>query len=493
MTPLRPSVLRKVKLSRYLLWLCFLALVVFTCFVLFSDTRHKQIQGLAIDSQDNFYIADSGNAAITKYDSQRKVLASWGIKGSANGQFAERVGLGELAVSPQNEIFALDKGNYRVQKFDLNGNFLAKWGSQGSGPGQFQAPEKIVVSSQGQVYVWDKALKKFDANGNYLGLIGADLTQQAQLNGSNGLAVDAVGNVFVAGNSPQQIFKFDTQGQLAQSLVIRGLDSSLFSYSRSLAVDRQGNFYISGSQSVYFVKIDPTGKFLFGAPVDRDSNNFPLSQIALDSRNNVYIVNRTETRVDVFDTTTGRALSKWTIGWPRWLIIYLPLLLATFSFINLGLSNLETRLKKKYGLIKETASKKNVILTAPSLTGKISQFINMCASIVGLLVSLILFGVSSRLLPAGFISPNFEAGNVVLDLLVVLLYALLFITIGFIARRPLMAGFVQVGGGFLIFLLTQDTWLKIPGLLIVIGGALALASSSRKGEDAPSDPDISQM
>lgn len=487
-----PGPIRTVKLFQYLLWLCFLALVIFTCFVLFSDTRHKQIQGLAIDSQDNFYIADSGNAVITKYDSQRKPLVSWGVKGSANGQFAERLGLGELALGPQNELYVIDKGNFRVQKFDSNGNFLAKWGSQGSGPGQFEVPEKIAVSGQGQVYVWDKAVKKFDANGNYLGLLGENLPQKEQLNGSNGLAVDSAGNVYVAGNSPKQIFKFDTQGQLVQSLLIRGLDPDLFSYSRSLAVDRQGNFYISGSESVYFVKIDPTGKFLFGAPVDRDSNNFPLSQIALDSLNNVNILNRTETRVDIFDNN-GRSLNKWTIGWPRWLVIYLPLLLATLSFLNLGLSNLETSLKKKYGLLKPTRSKRNVILTAPSLMGKISQFINMGASIVGLLVSSILFGVSSRLLPAGFISPYFEAGNVVLDLSAVLLYAILFITIGFIPRRPLMAGLFQVGGGFVIFLLTQDIWLKTPGLLIVIGGALALTSSPLKDEDAPPDPDISQM
>src|SRR5947199_2446092 len=112
-----PAALQKIKLFQYLLWLCFLALVIFTGFVLFSDTRHKQIQGLAIDSQDNFYIADSGNQAITKYDSQRKPLVSWGTKGRADGQFAERLGLGELAISPQNEIFVIDKGNYRVQKF----------------------------------------------------------------------------------------------------------------------------------------------------------------------------------------------------------------------------------------------------------------------------------------------------------------------------------------------------------------------------------------
>src|SRR3954471_6909520 len=128
-----PGALKRLQLLQYLLWLSFLLLLIFTCYVLFSDTRYIQIQGLAIDSQDNFFISDSGNALITKYDSQRQPLATWGGKGNAAGQFAERPGVGELALDVQNNLYVIDRGNYRVQKFDANGKFLLAWGSQGSG------------------------------------------------------------------------------------------------------------------------------------------------------------------------------------------------------------------------------------------------------------------------------------------------------------------------------------------------------------------------
>lgn len=490
-----PGALKRLQLYQYLLWLSFLLLLIFTCFVLFSDTRYTQIQGLAIDRQDNFYVSDSGNALITKYDSQRKPILTWGGKGNGPGQFAERLGVGEIVLDPQGNLYAIDRGNYRIEKFDANGVFLGQWGRQGSDPDQLLAPTKIAVSGQGRVYVWDtNSVKIFDTAGRFQGILGANSNLPARLNGANGLVVDTANNLFVAGDSPQQIFKFDVAGQFVTLLTVRGLDASLFDAVRSLALDRQGNFYISGSDSLYFARVDASGKLLGTAPVDRDNNNYPLGQVALDSRNNVFLVNQTETRVDAFDNT-GRVLNRWSIGWPRWLIIYLPLSLATLSFINLGLSNRKTNLKQKYGLVKAPLSRRTPFFTASTLPGKIAQFVVFWASLSGILLGLVSFGVSSRLLPVGFISPYFEQGSVALDLSAALVYAALFLTVGFIPRRPFGIGLFQIAGGFVLFMVAEASWLKIPGLLIVIGGALVFGAVSRKKEEeaAPSDPDPTQM
>ena len=485
-----PGPLKRLQILQYLLWLSFLLLLIFTCFVLFSDTRYKQIQGLAIDSQDNFYISDSGNAVITRYDSQRQPLLTWGGKGNADGKFAEKLGVGEIALDSANNLYVIDKGNFRVQKFDTRGNFLGKWGSQGSAPNQFAAPSKIAVSVQGRVYVWDApVVKVFDANGQFQGLLGSDLTGATRLNGVNGLAVDATGNLYVAGDSPQQIFKFNPQGQLIANLAIRDLDASIFDGTRSLTLDGQGNLYMSGSESAYFAKIDPTGKLLFAAPVDRDNNNFPLGQLALDSHGNVFAVNQTETRVDSFDKS-GNVLNRWGIGWPRWLIIYLPLALVSLSFGNLALTNRKTQLMQKLGLTKKPESRRVPFFTAATVPGKIAQFVVFFASLAGILLGSVMFGVSSRLLSAGFISAMFEPGNVALDLSVVLVYATLFLTAGFIPRRPLGVGLFQVAGGFLVFLLSDVAWLKIPGLLVVMAGALVIGMVSRKKEEEAASSDL---
>lgn len=483
--------LKRLQILQYLLWVSFLLLLIFTCFVLFSDTRYKQLQGLAIDSQDNYYVSDSGNAVITKYDSQRQPLLTWGGKGNADGRFAEKLGVGDIALDSANNLYVIDKGNYRIQKFDSNGNFLAKWGNQGSAPDQFAAPSKITVSDQGRVYVWDApAVKVFDTTGRFQGLVGTDVTGSTRLNGANGLTVDAAGNLYVAGNSPQQIFKFSPQGALISNLVVSDLDASIFDGLRSLTIDGHGNLYMSGSASAYFAKIDSSGKLLLSAQVDRDNNNFALSQLALDSHNNVFAVNQTETRIDSFDNS-GKVLNRWSIGWPRWLIIYLPLALVSLSFGNLAISNRKTLIKQKLGIIKQPESRRVPFFTASTIPGKIAQFVVFFASLSGILLSSVIFGVSSRLLPAGFISTVFEPGNVALDLSVVLVYATLFLTVGFIPRRPFGVGLFQVAGGFLVFLLADVSWLKIPGLLVVVAGALVLGMVSRKKEEeaaSSSDP-----
>ncbi|MDE1727492.1 MAG: 6-bladed beta-propeller, partial [Thaumarchaeota archaeon] len=41
--------------------------------------------GIAIDSSGDIYVVDSGNSQIKKFDSNGKLLSSWGNLGSGNG------------------------------------------------------------------------------------------------------------------------------------------------------------------------------------------------------------------------------------------------------------------------------------------------------------------------------------------------------------------------------------------------------------------------
>ena len=70
-----------------------------------------------------------------------------------NDQFNVPLG---IAADSSNNVYVADSDNNRVEKFDRNGDYLAQWGSGGSGNGQFANPEGVAVGSAGNfIYVTD--------------------------------------------------------------------------------------------------------------------------------------------------------------------------------------------------------------------------------------------------------------------------------------------------------------------------------------------------
>ncbi|MBI4671441.1 MAG: 6-bladed beta-propeller [Chloroflexi bacterium] len=62
---------------------------------------------------------------------------------------------GDIAIDAQDEVYVADTDNDRIQVFDRDGRFLRKWGSSGEGDGQFAKPVAVTVDAQGTVYVAD--------------------------------------------------------------------------------------------------------------------------------------------------------------------------------------------------------------------------------------------------------------------------------------------------------------------------------------------------
>jgi len=73
------------------------------------------------DSQGNFYVADGiRNARIAKYDMNGKWIMNWGTRGAAPGEFDVIQG---IAIDSQDNIYVADWGNERIQVFDTRGVF----------------------------------------------------------------------------------------------------------------------------------------------------------------------------------------------------------------------------------------------------------------------------------------------------------------------------------------------------------------------------------
>ncbi len=85
---------------------------------------------VAWDAAGNIFVADGeGNARIAKFDKNGKFVASWGKRGTGNGEFSSVL---SIAVDAQGNVYAADGGNKRVQVFDNNGTFKTAFTNVGN-------------------------------------------------------------------------------------------------------------------------------------------------------------------------------------------------------------------------------------------------------------------------------------------------------------------------------------------------------------------------
>jgi DNA-binding beta-propeller fold protein YncE len=89
------------------------------------DGMFRQVTDVAWDSAGNTYISDGYvNSRIAKVDKDGMWLKSWGEPGELPGQFNVPH---SIAVDAQNNVYVADRGNRRVQVFDANGKFLRQF------------------------------------------------------------------------------------------------------------------------------------------------------------------------------------------------------------------------------------------------------------------------------------------------------------------------------------------------------------------------------
>ena len=156
-----------------------------------------------------FYVADSRNHRILRFDQEGNFLNTFGTFGASDyttqtfapeGVFNEPWG---LAVGPDGSVFVADTWNNRIQKFTADGEFITKWGQFGTAESRyhFWGPRGIAVDNQGRVFVTDTGNKRvviFDSDGNDLADFGGAGLGVGQFDEPVGIAVDDVGRLFIA-------------------------------------------------------------------------------------------------------------------------------------------------------------------------------------------------------------------------------------------------------------------------------------------------------
>ncbi len=258
-------------------------------------------QGLAIDSQKNLYVADTGHALIDKITPQGVVST---IAGSSTWGFADGLPLSAafrgptgIAVDTNGIIYVCDTGNGAIRKISPGSSVLTlagQYGAAGSADGlgsvaRFNQPQGIAVGLNGALFIADtgnNTIRKLDAAGmvtTFAGQPGVVGTADGQgtnalFNTPLGIAADAAGNLYVSDYNNSTIRMITPAGLVStiagQPGVAGTTDGSraeaLFNTPAGVAVDGAGHIFVVDFGNTTIREILPGGAVmtLAGGPND---------------------------------------------------------------------------------------------------------------------------------------------------------------------------------------------------------------------------------
>lgn len=244
---------------------------------------------IAFDSQGNFYIAEKARHVIDKIDTSGKIssVAGTGTQGffgdGGRGTESQIDSPQGLALDSSNHLYIADTHNNRIRQLDLASGLITTvaGGDAGfsgdDGPATaalLNQPTAIAVDSTGSLYIADSLnhrIRRIDSAGMITTVAGngregfagdGGLATSAALDSPSGLAVDANRNLYIADTHNNRIRRVDAQTGLVSSMAGTGVlgragDGALatgaaLALPRGLAIDTDGNLYLAdvGNNSV---------------------------------------------------------------------------------------------------------------------------------------------------------------------------------------------------------------------------------------------------
>ena len=169
-----------------------------------------------------------------------------------------------VAVDRRGRIWSLDRGDVPVQVFDREGQLLQAWGQ-----GRFRRPHQIELDRQGNVWVVDAGahvVSKFTAEGKPLLTLGTPGTpgdDNRHFNQPTDLAITPQGHLFVSdGYGNNRVVHFDADGRYVHSWGYLGSGPGQFSLPHAIAIDSRERLYVADRNNARVQVFDQRGAFL---------------------------------------------------------------------------------------------------------------------------------------------------------------------------------------------------------------------------------------
>lgn len=247
--------------------------------------------GMAIDSKNNLYIADSKVGAVFIFNTESRDLSM--ISNKIHAHFQRIIGLamddgdrlfvsdpglrhivvfgadhkaeevitdglaspGSLALDRENRLlYVSDVDLDQVLVYDADSyKLLRKIGTTGqkhalSSPGDFSKPTGLAIDEDGNLYVCDTMndrIEIFDADGKFISTYGKNGDGPGYFSRPKGVAIDSDGHIWVADGMQDRVQVFNKEWQLLISFGGHGLLPGQFQGLVNIIIDKNNRVFTS--------------------------------------------------------------------------------------------------------------------------------------------------------------------------------------------------------------------------------------------------------
>jgi DNA-binding beta-propeller fold protein YncE len=151
-------------------------------------------------------VTDTGDERVEVFGLDGSFHRAWGGTGSGPNQFIEPVG---IAVSPAGQVFVADSGNARISIFDTQGAAVAQWQVPEWQNAQFFEPY-LVFDQNGLLYASSPqtgSVLAYDSDGNVVDTLTDAEGMPLQL--PAGMAVSPTNELYIADRGASEIYTID--------------------------------------------------------------------------------------------------------------------------------------------------------------------------------------------------------------------------------------------------------------------------------------------
>jgi DNA-binding beta-propeller fold protein YncE len=202
--------------------------------------------GVAVDADDNIYVADSERGMIAVFDPNGSFLHYLGdYKGENEYESPQAIDIDRKA----GRLYLVDTPRNLVFVLDLTGRVLRRVGiyHDGSGTGKFTDPTHIVVGHN-HVYVLDNSgtrVQILDLQCAFQSSFDLPQGSDTRASRENGLGIDLEGNIYVSLSTSSLIKVYDQNGVLLTTFGQSGQRLGEFFAPKGLWIDHANRLYVA--------------------------------------------------------------------------------------------------------------------------------------------------------------------------------------------------------------------------------------------------------